>query len=176
VGLTARDEGSRLETLYDDPQLVVAAIADIMLVLWRKRATVDSLSKVDEVCRSLVARNGRFSAIHLVRGSVSLPDQDTRAALQDFSQRWADNMIITCVVLLGNGFWVSAMRALMMTVPWGFAFHVHGKAHRVYMATDVSEAADWLAPHHSEESALGAEAQELERAMRLLLELRSQTR
>jgi hypothetical protein len=175
VGLTARDEGSRIETLHKEPQLVVAEIAGIMLVVWRKRATVDSVPKLDEGCRSLVARNGQFSTIHVVRGNVSLPDQETRAALQAFSERWADKVIASCVVLLGNGFWASAMRALVMTLRWGRAMQTTSKAHKVHMATDVSEAAEWLAPRHSEQSAFGIEPHELERALRQLLEVRSES-
>ena len=174
MGLTARDEGSRIETLHEEPQLAVAEIAGVMLVVWRKRATVDSVPKLDEGCRSLVARNGQFSTIHVVRGNVSLPDQETRAALQAFSERWADNVIASCVVLLGNGFWASAMRALVMTLRWGRAMQASGQAHKVHLVTDVSEAAEWLARRHSQQSAFRIEPHELERAMRQLLEARSE--
>jgi len=165
VPLSAEQTGHPT-VLYEEPGFVVGAMRDVMFVLWATRATTQTAQKLEQVGRSLIAAHGKISSIHVAMNAVPLPEAPAREALQGVTLRLGADTIAVAVVLIGHGFWASALRAFVTSLRWGGASLVPFKVH---VCDSTLDAAVWLAPQHSAHSSLPASAEELEAGLSELL-------
>ena len=154
-------------TLHHTEQgLVIAAVRDVLFVLWSASPTVEQAATLDSVSRSLIARYGHLSCIHVAHHEVPLPGDEARRVLQENAQLLTKHVTAVAVVLLGHGFWASAARAFVTSLRWGgmtrLAFPVH-------VCATVEDATQWLGPLHAARSSSPPDIPELNQQLQELL-------
>ncbi|MET0386370.1 MAG: hypothetical protein ABW321_10450 [Polyangiales bacterium] len=141
-----RRPSGKLPTLLDaDPGVVsVIGYENINIVVWRAQPTPEAVELVQRVAqrRRRQHPNG-ISAVHLVKGEITLPDAPTREAFVRLMKGADGSVHCVAVVVAGSGFWASSARSLItgmrVLARGGFDMGLHG---------DVDEVVKWLPAKH----------------------------
>jgi hypothetical protein len=143
-------------------QFVFGVHRNMTLVVWKGKVTTAGVARLTAVTRKVVAQCPLgFSTIHLVCEGTALPDAETRAAVQQLMTDFAREVACVGVVVGGDGFWASALRAtvtgLWQTVPRSFEMRVCGSC---------DAAATWICPRHLQRTGTALHAGALTEALR----------
>lgn len=87
-------------------------LRNVVAFYWISPGTLRAVEAVNKICEEVSsARTRPFSAIHIVRANVGLPDAPVRQALSAAMKRFSDVTCCIAVVTPGAGFWVSALQS-----------------------------------------------------------------
>jgi hypothetical protein len=106
---------TRLVTVAHDPGHYIAGrIGNVITFYWLKSGTPQGVEALNQLCEQ-VSRGCAlpFSAIHIVRADVGLPEAPVRQALVASMKKFADVTCCLAIVTLGAGFWVSALQSVV---------------------------------------------------------------
>jgi len=118
---------------------------DVGIVHWMGQADGRAMTRVHETFEPVLRTHPRaVSFVHLVEGGAGLPDAEARSALTAMMSSFSDKTACVGVVLMGNGFWASAMQSLLTGMrllapprPWPMRF-----------AAESSELSGWVVNMH----------------------------
>jgi hypothetical protein len=119
---------------------------NVFIGIWESQATMPA---VDRMLRATIGLNdlcpmGR-STIHVVAEGAKLPTTEVRAHFSSVLKKNAENLACVAVVVVGTGFWTSALRSFVTSLRWlaprSFAFRMNGT---------VEEVAKWLPAEHAQ--------------------------
>ena len=112
---------------------------------WADDATVETIQFLEQLCeKQSEGRTRCVSALHVIHPGVGLPSADVRVALVAAMKRYADVLGYMGIVLLGAGFWASAMQSALtgirMLAPVGGS--------QLRISSSVPEIVAWLVAGH----------------------------
>jgi len=152
---------------------VIAAWGAVAIVRWMRQADGPAMKRVHESFAPVVKAHPRgVSFVHLVEADAGLPDAGARRALAEMMVSFAETTVGVGVLLMGNGFWASAMQSLLTGMrlvapprPWTMRF-----------ASRTSELSDWLPHVHEQRTKQRIDRAELEAVLNSVLAYASQRR
>jgi hypothetical protein len=114
---------------------------------WLDDATVETVQFLEQLCeKQSAARTRCISALHVIHAGVGLPSSDVRTALVASMKRYASVLGSMGVVLLGAGFWASAMQSALLGVrmlaPVGVS--------QLRVGASLEEIVPWLVAGHEQ--------------------------
>lgn len=126
---------------------------NVLLTGWRGDITVDALEVTRVASHDLHTRHpAGLVVFNLVRTLIPVPDAPVRRKASSVLGETGGHVLCTATVIEGEGFWVSAARAVVATITLlSRASHPH----RVFAT--IAEAAVWAEPHVSGDGARAAE-------------------
>lgn len=151
---------------HAQPGFLIAALHDVLLVFWDLRATTETVLELERAARKLIDQFGKSAVIHVALPGALLPETEARRALEEVASRLAKDTTAVAVVLLGHGFWASAIRALVTSVRWGGLMTAPLNVH---VCSTPEEATRWLASQHRAHGAHTPDVAELDAALQALL-------
>lgn len=139
--------------------VVLRGLANLTLCTWHGQATGRAAELVTQTMDRPELRGRRQSFIHVIHTGLPLPDAEARQVFMNTMKERANDLACVAVVVLGTGFWASAMRnaviGMRVFAPRAFEFRVFGTC---------DEVVDWL-PTANEKLAGVALAPEALRAL-----------
>jgi hypothetical protein len=109
---------------------------------------------------------GGFSSIHLVRNGAPLPDSDARKGFSDIMAQYAQQMACIGVVLMGAGFWASALQGMITSISM-----VAKRSYVLRFAREPAELGAWFPGEHQKRSGQVIEASALAAVLREVLQM-----
>jgi hypothetical protein len=130
--------------LVEEPGVVLArGWRNLAIVVWTGQATGPAAALIGQMLDRPEARGMRQSYIHVIHNKRPLPDAAARREFVQMMKNRARELACIGVVVLGSGFWASAMRnaviGMRVFAPSSFDFRVFGSC---------EEVADWLPAAH----------------------------
>jgi len=113
----------------------VARLQNVTICRWEGDASPAAMHELGVITERALRtlEGGKLSNIHLIPGSVRLPDSESRAALQEVTNVYGAQYACVGVVLHGGGFWASAVRSVLTGVqvlaPRSFELRIHSEVH-----------------------------------------------
>lgn len=130
---------------------------DVAIFVWSDAPTVDSLAGYARCCSELIAEHpGGLSAVGFLVPGGRLPTSEVRAELSRITDTLGDHLAGLAIVVLGTGFWASALRGLLTAVHM-----LLRKAIAMHVFSNSEAAVSWLAERHSERTGTTFEPEEL---------------
>lgn len=156
---------------YEAGHYTIATWKGVGIVHWMAQANGAAVRRVHELFESLVDAHPRgVSFIHVVREGAGLPDPEARRALAEMMASFAGETVCVAVVLLGSGFWASALQSLLTGMrlvapprPWTMKF-----------SSRISDVSKWLPELHERRTQEALESGELHAAIELVLSCQSE--
>lgn len=117
---------------------------NLLVASWTSQATGPAVERLTKVTREVVRECPYgFSAVHLVPVGLPIPDAEARTAFRKVLDEFAHELALVGVVVGGDGFWASALRAVVTSIWQGTS---HPYEMRIFgTATEVVE---WLPARH----------------------------
>lgn len=129
--------------LETGPGFALVGLRNITITVWGTAATMEHISLFASAGRTLLKRYDRLSNFTVLTHEATLPPAATREALEGLVAASAGRLCRVALVLSGDGFRLSSMRAFLT------GLHV---AQRRQYKTDTfmtaEPAAEWLVPAH----------------------------
>lgn len=85
----------------------------ILIGVWAIPSTLETVAELEKLTKLLCASWPKFSSIHLVIKRAPLPGAEVRAAYKEMLRRYSDRLACASLLLEGDGFWASAVRAFL---------------------------------------------------------------
>ena len=147
---------------------VAARWRNVLIVYWQKQGSLQAVQKVDALLGQMAETTElRISCVHLIKDGAGLPDDATRAAVRALHQRHADRLACLGVVLMGGGFWASALQSVLTALR-----AVGGpRSSTMRFARTPSELADWLPAEHAARTGVRLQERELAAAIARVLDV-----
>lgn len=151
-----------IEVLAFQPGHYVAVRwCNLTIVYWMQGATGPIVRRVQLFTEKMSkAYPGGFSSIHLVRNGTPLPDADARQGLAKIMEDYAQQMGCIGVVLMGAGFWASALQGVVTGLSM-----VARRAFVLRFARDPAEICAWFPAEHHKRTGQTVDAAGLTAAM-----------
>jgi hypothetical protein len=112
------------------------------------------------------------SFVHLVEDGAGLPDAVARRALAGMMESFSETTVCVGVVLMGNGFWASAMQSVLTSM----RLVAPPRRWTMRFASRMSELSDWLPQLHMERTRQRIDRAELEAVLKAVLACAPQRR
>jgi hypothetical protein len=147
---------------------VMARWRNVIVVYWLSQGTVKAVQNVDaHLGQSAEATPGKLSCVYLIKDGAGLPDHDTRLAVRALHDRHAQRLACLGIVLLGDGFWASALQSVLT------ALRIVGGTRPSLMrfARSATELAAWLPEEHAARTGVQLDEQELVAVLARVLEV-----
>lgn len=138
-----RTQGALL--LFEEPGAwTVGALDNVMIVVWRSTLNPGFLSQLQTAVAWMQNKYPRGrSAVHVLHDGLQLPTPEAQRGLIDLLKH--SQPACCAAVLLGSGFWASALRSATTQI----AVHAHrGLEFRQHR--ELQEVATWLPEKHQE--------------------------
>lgn len=149
---------------FTAPGCVMATWNNISLVIWGTQATLPLVERLTALSNELVRQHPRLSSVHVILDQAPLPSGEARAKLTKLTERFDPNLACVLTVILGSGFWNSAMRGFITGLHW-----IVSPRYKVLTCGTVKEGATWFAPLHTEHTGLAVDSAQLEQVIEQLL-------
>lgn len=137
---------SELTLLDEEPgAFAFYAWQNILFVCWWQSATGPAVERLTRVRESIDGKHPEgLSVVYLIANEAGLPTPEARAGVKELMAKYKDRRACLALMVKGQGFWVSAMRAAItgvrMVVPGQFPMLV---------CAEVDEVVEWLPEHHA---------------------------
>lgn len=121
---------------------------NIMITCWSQRATGPAIEKVAQYRERMDREHPEgVSVIYLIANEAGLPTPEARAGVRELMARFSRKRACLAILIEGEGFWASAMRAAItgvrVLVPLNFPMQIFGR---------VNELAAWLPERHAQQT------------------------
>jgi hypothetical protein len=125
---------------------VAATCPSIVAFYWLADAEREGVQLLEQLCeKQTAARTLPASAIHVVHARAGLPNAELRNSLIASMRRFADVTCCLGVVLLGAGFWASAMQSALT----GVRMVVPSAGAQMRFGNSADEIVPWLVATHA---------------------------
>lgn len=135
---------SQLPTIVADAQLAempgvvsVRGWRNLTICIWTGQATGPAAQLVKTTIDRPQTQGVRQSFVHVINENLPLPDSASRSIFMTLMKERADDLACVAVVVLGSGFWASAMRnaviGMRVFAPRNFDFRVFGSCDEVVL-------------------------------------------
>lgn len=115
--------------------VVVRGWRNLAICVWTGQATGPAASLVSRTLDRPEAQGLRQSFIHVIHNKRPLPDSNARQIFMQLMKERAEGLACIGIVVLGSGFWASAMRnaviGMRVFAPNTFDFRVFGACEEV---------------------------------------------
>jgi hypothetical protein len=106
---------------------------NITIVIWLSQATGPAVLRLGKVLQSMVETHPKgISSVQIITDRAAVPTSEARKGFVDLMKQHAKQLACVAVVLLGGGFWASAMQAavtgIRMITPHSFP-PAHARQH-----------------------------------------------
>jgi hypothetical protein len=133
------------------------ALQNIMIACWSKGGTGPAVQRVAEQRARMDKQHPEgVSVVYLIANDAGLPTAEARAGVRQLIERYRHQRACLAVVVQGEGFWASGMRAVItgvrMLVPGQLAMRVYGR---------VEEVVAWLPAQHQSATGVVVAPEEL---------------
>lgn len=130
---------------FEPDHYVMSRWRNLTIIYWMNQATGPAVKLLTELTRDVVQQYpGGFSNIHIVREGAALPDAEARVGFAGMMDEHAKRMACVGVVLMGGGFWASALQGigtgLRMITP---------RTYMMRFARNPDELRTWLPNEHN---------------------------
>jgi len=130
---------------------------NVFVGVWESQATIPA---VDRMVRATSVLNdlcptGR-STIHIVAEGAALPATEVRAHFVGALKKNADNLACVAVVVVGTGFWTSALRSFVTGLRW-----LAPRSFDFRMNATTEEMARWLPAQHAKRTGVDLDKRRL---------------
>lgn len=144
---------------------VFGSWSNVLIAYWQHQADGASIKHLVSVCDELVkAHPHGISIIHMVREGAGLPDAAAREGLARMGDRFAHETACLAVVLMGAGFWASALQSVIT----GIRLIAPPRPSLMRFARDLDELESWFAQEHLRRSGTRLEPAKLTALLRSL--------
>jgi N-acetylglucosamine kinase-like BadF-type ATPase len=104
---------------------------NIIIVVWLNQATGAAVKRLIDVTQSMAdAHPDGISKVHIIFDGAGVPTSEARSGFVNLIKKFGKQLACVEVVMLGGGFWASAMRAavtgIKMIAPQLFPIRIHG--------------------------------------------------
>jgi hypothetical protein len=151
-------QSDQLTILDSEPgKFAIYGWQNITIVVWPNQATGPTVLRFAKVIQSVVeAHPEGISNVQIILDGAGVPTSEARAGFIDLMKQYAKQVACVAVVLLGGGFWASAIRAavtgISMIAPHTFPLRMHGS---------MAEVAKWLPVEHLKRTGVHLDPQKL---------------
>lgn len=137
---------SAATSLYRAPgHYTIAQWEEIGIVHWLARGDSAAMERVHATLEPMVQAHPKgVSFIHIIHDGAGLPDADARKVLTRMMDAFAAATVCVGVVLLGNGFWASAMQSVLT----GLRLLAPPRRWQMRFETTNEEMACWVVSAH----------------------------
>jgi hypothetical protein len=159
-----------LRVMFHAPDhFTVAHWGGVALVNWVAKADGTAMGRVHTELRRFVGENpGGVSFIHVTHDGVGLPDAGGRQELAEMMTEFAEVTVCVGVLLVGNGFWASAMQSMLT----GMRLLAPPRRWQMRFAARETEIAEWVANAHTQRTQRATAPDELAAMLQQLLAIR----
>jgi hypothetical protein len=140
----------------------VFAYSNFTIVVWPAPATVGAVTRLSRATDRVVsAYPGGYSNVHLIpdRGT-GIPSPEARAGLVRMAERLAGKLACVGVVLLGSGFWASALQSVITGMRL-----VSARTYAMRIDRSVEGLARWMPDEHLRRTGVSVSAAEFRAAL-----------
>lgn len=125
---------------------ILAHWHSVLVGVWAIPSTLEIVAEQNKIMEQLSAQGRKLSTIHLVIKRAPLPGPDVRSSYQALTRRFSESLACSAILLEGDGFWASAVRA--------FLTGVEMVARRVSSKTfgEIRPLVEWVASVHGAET------------------------
>lgn len=119
---------------------------NIVIACWSKQATGPTMQRLARVREKIDREHPEgVSVVYLIANGAGLPTEEARAVAGELMERYRDKRATLAVVVFGEGFWASAMRAANTGV------HAQLRSSVPFRTlNDVEEVVSWLPAQHED--------------------------
>jgi hypothetical protein len=133
---------------------VFGACKNVLITYWQHQANGEAIKRLVSVCDELLkAHPGGVSIVHLVREGAGLPDAEAREGLARMGDRFANETACLAVVLMGAGFWASALQSVLT----GIRLIAPPRPSVMRFSRDLEALESWFAQEHQRRSGVRIE-------------------
>lgn len=159
---------SRLLIDHHDPgHLAVAIVENVTLYTWRSTVTSRDADDFHERTQRIYDRYPQgVSIVHWVGSGPKLPDSKVRERLMRTMRHFASMPGVNSVILTADGFWASAVRAMISGLAMGTIALTD-----LQITGSVDEAMDWFPEAHRKITGVTLARANLEYALRHIIAL-----
>jgi hypothetical protein len=124
------------QLLVEQPGVVIVrGWRNLAICVWTGQATGRAASMVAQTVDRPEVQGLRQSFVHVIHNKRPLPDSNARQIFMKLMKERADDLACIAIVVLGSGFWASAMRnaviGMRVFAPSTFDFKVFGSCEEV---------------------------------------------
>jgi hypothetical protein len=137
---------------------------NVSIIVWCGNvsgADLDEYEKACAMCRESFPE--KLSAIHIILpGATQLPGREVREKLSRIDDNYVDIVAAFAVVILGSGFWASAVRGVLTALN----MRMRRRTFEMRIHADLEAVVEWLPEEHEERTGVKIAAPELLAALR----------
>jgi hypothetical protein len=128
-----------------------------MITCWSQRATGPAIEKVAQLREQMDRDHPEgVSVVYLIANDAGLPTPEARAGVKELMARFSNKRACLAILVQGEGFWASAMRAVItgvrILVPLNFPMQIF---------SGVNELVAWLPERHERKTGVPVSPREL---------------
>lgn len=130
---------------------------NVMVACWSKQGTGLSLQRLMRLREALDQQHPEgISVVWLIADRAGLPTAEARSNAKELMERYRDKRAALGLVLFGEGFWVSAMRAAII----GVQAMTRGKI-PLKIFSQIADLVEWLPAQHESRTGVRLDRDEL---------------
>jgi hypothetical protein len=154
--------GADLTLLDAEPgSVTLYAHENITIIVWWGPASTLAVQRLHRITEQRRKQHPQgLSVIHIVKGDLVLPDQETRDAFVRLMRDSDTALAAVAVVIGGGGFWASALRSVItgmrVLARSAFEMRLHG---------NIDEVLKWLPDKHAKRTGVVIDKDRLRRAL-----------
>ncbi len=140
----------------------VFSYGDVSFVCWPTQATGSSVRRLAKATEDFVRACPRgCSNIHVAREGAGLPTPEARAGFVEMMHRYTDDLACIGVVLMGSGFWASALQSAIIGMRM-----LAARPFPMRIENNMASVAKWLPPIHQKRTGTSLDPTKLEEALK----------
>lgn len=130
---------------------------NVLVSSWMSQATGPAVERLVLVAQRVASECPEgFSAVHLVPDGLPMPDAQARATFRQLLNDFSQQLACVAVVVGGDGFWASALRAVVTSI-WQGTNHPFEK--RIF--GNAAAVVDWLPSRHEKRTGVALDTMTL---------------
>jgi hypothetical protein len=131
----------------------------------RIEATAPLIDEYVKLLTHVASKHQRYSIVHIAPTLRTLPAGELRAAFEAIAQEHLDEMLLTAVLIVGSGLWISAVRSMITSVQVLLRRKLNTR-----VCGSIDEVVTWLAPEHSSQTGRPLDRMQLKAAIDWMLD------
>lgn len=161
----AAPSAAKFELTFAAQGCVMGRSQDVAICVWATDVTPTLVEEYGKLLDHMATMHQLFSMIHIAPTARPLPSGEVRSAFARIADQHADRILLTAVMIVGGGFWASAVRSMITSVQVITRRKLNA---RVCGSTD--EVLTWLAPEHSARTGQQLDVPQLRAAIEAVLD------
>lgn len=117
---------------------------DVVVIVWGIDVTPALIDEYAKLLTYVATTQRRYSIVHIAPTLKNLPGGEMRAAFAAIAEQHVNHVLLTAVLIVGSGFWSSAVRGVITSVQVLLRRKLNTK-----VCGSIDEVVSWLALEHS---------------------------